>query len=240
MSFIKHVALAVIASLSLSVSVFAAPLAFDLRAGQVDSSYGMSRNYSVAGTSLTVTGWSNVSAFDHSVIQDKVGVWSGGLGVETGGSPNHSIDSQNGDFDMLLLSFSDMVTLNAIDLGWIHEGKSSRSDVSVMAGSAPLTAGTSWATLLTLANGWKSAGNYNNVGYNEKAVNIGALSSKYWLIGAYNPILGTALANNDSDYEAFKLEKVKVTKTVRVPEPSALLLFGLGVLGLAAARGRKR
>jgi hypothetical protein len=233
MSYLKYIA-AILAS-SFAASVFAVPTTFNLLTGQVDGSYLMSRNYSVGGIGLTVTGWSNNGA---AVVQDTVGKWGGGLGVENATTPDHSIDSQGGDFDMLLLSFSTAVTLNSIDLGWIYQDDSRRSDVSIMAGTSALTAGASWASLLTVPNGWQTAGNYNNVGYNETAVNGSAISSKYWLIGAYNPILGAAIANNDTYYEAFKLEGVKVTKAV--PESSALLLFGLGLLGLAAVRRRVR
>ena len=225
--------------------MFAAPINFDLRAGQTEGSYVYTRNYSMGGLGLSVTGWSNVSRYDDDVIQTYVGKWGGGLGVErTSNSPEHAIDNKDNDFDMLLLSFSDAVTLNSIDLGYIYDNSDiRRSDVSILAGTSSLTSGTSWTSLLSLANGWKSAGNYDNVGLNAKTVNLSSLSAKYWLVGAYNPIQGNILPNDSRNnpfiYDAFKLEKVSVTKTiVKVPEPSALFLFGLGLLGLVVVRRR--
>lgn len=237
MSPLKYVA-AFLAS-SFAASVFAAPINFDLRAGQTEGSYVYTRNYSMGGLGLSVTGWSNISTTNDDVRQTYVGKWSQGLGVEDiSGSPEHAIDNKDKDFDMLLLSFSEAVTLNSIDLGYIHNSDISRSDVSILAGTSSLTSGISWTSLLSLANGWKTAGNYDNVGTNAKTVNLSSLSAKYWLVGAYNPIQGNILPI-DNKYDAFKLEKVSVTKTiVKVPEPSALFLFGLGLLGLAAVRRR--
>jgi PEP-CTERM motif len=229
---------------SLAASVFAAPIAFNLMTGQTNGSLVTTRNYSLSGIGLTVTGWSNVGSYSGSnssavnlansyVRQTVVGAYSGGLGVESGGSPGHAIDSQNRDYDMLLLSFSQAVALNYIDLGWLYNGTSS-SDVSILSGSSPLSVGatSTWASLLTAGNGWTSVGNYNNVGLSETLVNTGGLASQYWLIGAYNPLLG-AIANNDNTFEAFKLHSVKISK---VPEPNAILLLSLGLLGLVAIR----
>lgn len=243
MSPLKYI-VAFVAS-SLAASAFAAPIEFNLTSGQANDTYLSARNYSVGGITLSVTGWSNVSSSNPAVIQSTVGKWSTGLGVENTGSPGHSVDSQSNDFDMLLLSFSHAVTLNSIELGWVHDNDSNgwngndytRGDVSIVSGTSALTAGASWSSLLTPVNGWQSAGNYDNVDLNQKSVNAGLISSKYWLIGAYNPILG-AIGTTDANFEAFKLEKVSVTKTVNVPESSALFLFGLGLLGLVAARRR--
>lgn len=230
MSYFKYIA-AILAS-SFAASVLAVPTTFNLLTGQVDGSYSMSRNYSVGGIDLTVTGWSNTSG--GAVAQDVVGAYSGGgLGVERSAN-GHTVDSANNDFDMLLLSFSQSVKLTNIDLGYLINGNNS-SDVSIMSGTSALTAGTSWSSLLTAGNGWTSAGNYNNVGLNELAVNAGGLTSKYWLIGAYNPILGS-IQSNDNTAEGFKLQSVKVSS---VPESSSVVLFGLGLLGLVAVRRRQ-
>ncbi len=174
---------------------------------------------------------------DNKATQTYVGNFgaSNGLGVEKTSSPNHAVDNEKGYYDMLLLSFSDLVTLNSIDLGWI----SGDSDVSILAfnGTSPSQVsplGKSWESLL--GNGWQSAGNYYNVGSSPKVVNPLNIGSQYWLIGAYNPLLDTQIKDTNTDY--FKVQGIKVSKVIKVPEPSALFLFSLGLLGLVAVRRR--
>lgn len=209
----------------------------DSRTGIYNSTYAKQYNYLESGVNLAVTGWSYNGS--KVVVQDWVGKWDG-LGVEKVDSPNHAVDNESGDFDMLLLSFDQAVTLKSIDLGWI----SGDSDMSFMAfngttfNSSSLL-GKKWEALI--GNGWQSAGNYYNVDYgNTGAVNLTNITSQYWLVGAYNSALGGFTGPNKNttgktDY--FKVKGVIVDKpVVKVPEPSTLVMMFLGLLGLGLAR----
>lgn len=240
----------------------------DSRSGIYNSTYAMQYNYEEDDIDLAVTGWSygtkttvtkTCKKYDHrgrckeektttttslneAIEQEYVGKWDG-LGVEKTDSPNHAVDNEAGDFDMLLLSFEEMVKLLCIDLGWI----SGDSDVSILAfngdsfDSSSLL-GKKWEDLV--GNGWESAGNYYNVDYgtNSGAVNPTGISSQYWLVGAYNDKLGGFTGTNknlSSGNDYFKVKGVKVERPpVKVPESSTVLLLAMGLLGLIAARRR--
>lgn len=165
-------------------------------------------------------------------------------------NPEHSIDN-NQRYDMALLSFSSAVKLAQLKLGWF----SGDSDVTVMAytgSGVPSLIGKTYAELANLASGWALIGNYSNVGStNPAAINAGGVFSSYWLIGAYNPLVGgsTTGAMLTDGYDYVKLASVTgcVSGTVgctppsnNAPEPGSLMLMGAGLLGLLRLRKARR
>lgn len=119
----------------------------------------------------------------------------------------------------------------------------------------PSLAGNSYANLLT--SGWELvsranyAGGYNTSGYslnssgsgNTANVNLGGLSSSYWLVAAANTAHGWASGYTGNDY--FKLNKVygKVTKTpppTGVPNVGTLPLLAFSLISLGFISRRKR
>lgn len=235
----------------------------DSRNGVFNSTYAMQYNYSEGDLNLAVTGWSygiktiqtcnkynkagqctgykTTTSLKQEIEQDYVGKWDG-LGVEKIDSPNHAVDNEGGDFDMHLLSFDQMVILNSLDMGWI----SNDSDVTVLAYTGPdfnsaSLLGKKWQDLLGM--GWSLVGNYYNVDYkpNSGDVNAGKVVAQHWLVGAYNDVFGGFTGDNinkttGNDY--YKLKGITVEKppVVEVPEPGALLLLALGLIGLGARR----
>lgn len=211
--------------------------------------------------------WANTGS--GGVIQDAyLAVWSGGLGVinrteggATSGtpsstSPNHSLDN-NGQYDSILLRFDQAITLTGVRVGWPDGAYD--SDITVMAytGADPgnntflvdsTLAGKTYAQLGTVASGWSVIGSYANADLAPNSTDPAqpistTTSSRFWLIGAYNPLVVTnansvactaCVAGNDY----VKILSVIGDTTRRVPEPSsAWLLFAVvGAGGWAARR----
>lgn len=240
----KGAALLVLLQSFVASAAFAVTVDFDLtspvsREQVGNSTYAGTYNYDADGLGLSITGWSyKGSNYGTSqVSQAWVGLWSG-LGVERRSSPQHAIDNANGDYDMLLLSFDEAVELDALSIGW----KKNDSDVSLMAytggsdfgGFAGLDV---WEDLLD--EGWELEDHYSDVKKrNSSSVNDGGLSSRYWLVGAYNPNLGNnpgwSLGN-----DFFKLDQVSVSVSA-VPLPAAFWFLASGLAAMGAFRRKAR
>jgi hypothetical protein len=243
------------ASCAVSLSAFGATetWSFDTFVGDFDNNGNTFSGTSGSGIGLSLTGWSNTG--NGQAIEDAKLGYSNGYGLtlqnrdEGSSSPDHAIDSNNErswlrDYDMVLLSFDTAVNLAGFSLGWAREGRWSQADVSVLSydgSDAPVLAGSTWDDVADLASGWTSEAQvYNADDYAYQAISTSS-ESKYWLIGAYNPVFGgpERYAGND----AFKLAGVQAEPGAQpvnsVPEPGTVLLFAAGLFGIAL-RARKR
>ncbi|MFZ2974521.1 MAG: exosortase-dependent surface protein XDP1 [Ferribacterium limneticum] len=247
-------------------------------AGHVSASTEWSIKVPAAG--LTVSAFSNTGGAntesnlaDGGVSQTietaTLNVYDGGVGVKnndayTSGAtywdnketaePEHAIDN-NQRYDMVLLSFADMVKLESVNLGYVNTD----SDLTVMRFALTKADGSQYAasdvkngllsgiTYSSLAdNGWEVVGHYtgtNSTG--SRGVNSQELYSSYWLIGAYNPLVGSTdkvfgVGGVDRNNDYFKLNTVIASactsqcgSTTNVPEPNSIALMLVGLVGLS-------
>lgn len=131
-----------------------------------------------------------------------------------GSSPDHAIDSYNTisynvdhDFDFVLLSFSESVTLTGASFSWIGNYYDTQVSVAGLNDLSDLTSGTqTWSGIVENA---LTAGSYDieNCDYVEYRADFNDnTSAQYWLLGAYNSVFGELDGNMYND--AFKLTSV--------------------------------
>lgn len=180
----------------------------------------------------------------------------------------HSMDNE-GRSDVMLLTFTDQIALQSLQLGWVGAD----SDVFVLAwsgantfSSASQLAGKTFAQIAAdtadgLDNGWKLITNLSNVGTaNAASFNTTTpVFSSYWLIGTggFNSAMtGGGVTSGDrsngswigfgssgASYDYVKLASVggvgMQLPPASVPEPGSLALASAAFLGMFGMRRRK-
>lgn len=214
------------------------------------------------GPNVVVTGWANTTAAgatgvnDDKLASQTVKMWNG-LGVdnsiEPSTSPQHSTDN-NGQTDMILFSFASDIALTGLSIGWSNTD----SDMTVLAytggGVAPSLTGKTYGELTAAGGGWtliNHLSNVSNVSSNSTSIAGSAafnggtskIFSSYWLVGAYNPLVGNSPGwTTENDYvkiSGLTGEKRPTNGGGQVPEPATLFLMGAGLLGMTYMRRRE-
>lgn len=155
--------------------------------------------------------------------------------VPTATNPEHAVDNQ-GRYDMLLLQFDTAVSLTGVDIGW----NSTDSDITVLAfNSAATPDSLVGQTYGALQAGWQLVGHYADA----NAVAVQGVStpitSRYWLVGAYNALIGDVGYSKGNDFVKIRGFTATTTTTTKVPEPSSAWLLA-AVLGAGGWASRRR
>jgi len=254
---------------------------WNLTTGSNTGTNGNTRTFTGSdGTNTTASAWANTSGSSGSAdlykIEDAYLAQFGGtsgLGVQNrdAGQTGNTESSSNGEhavdnlgrYDSVLFDFSasaSKIALSSVTIGWTG----SDSDITVLrylgSTTPTLHAGAgntnqSYAQLISSGE-WELIGHYANAPQGS-ALNLNNAtfkSSSYWLVGAYNPLVGSCnAATNPVSCSGLSLgnDAVKIAALAgckfgtpgcgqggggSVPEPATLGLLGLGLLGMARAR----
>jgi hypothetical protein len=209
---------------------------------------------SIGGVNVAVSGWADTFGYNDDIvvgadtykISDKYGYGVINEDWESAyNSPDHAIDNvntRNGnwqDFDFVLFSFSDDVTLQGANFSWAYSQYDTQVSVAALDNISSLTSGSStWSDIVGTAitssyNVEKCDSTDEHLKYtSEFALNT---SSKYWLVGAYNKVFGDIGGYSSND--AFKLTSIGFSVNDKTPPPDSTAVSEPGTLGLLFASG---
>lgn len=188
------------------------------------------------GVTVTATAWSLSTVSTSSFQAARINLWGTGMGVCNFGevsnctNPRHPVDN-SGYTDFLLFSFSKSVELTSAFLtAWASD-----FDATLWAGTNSLNldqqtlagAGLNVGSIESTFNGTASAGSTT------RTINLSTSFS--------NPVdwfLISASINNTDYGDSFKFKTLTVSVPTEnaVPEPTTIILFGTGLMGLIAAK----
>ena len=207
-------------------------------------------NVSIGGVDISVSGWADTYGYNDNIVvaADTYKISNKyGYGVtnedweSTYKSPDHAIDNVNTrkhnwqDFDFVLFSFSDDVTLQGANFSWVYNQYDTQVSVAALDTLSALTSSSkTWTDIVGNAitssyNVEKCDSTDEHLQYkSEFAFNT---SSKYWLVGAYNTVFGDIGGKFNND--AFKLTSIGfsvaetngTSDTTEVSEPSTIGLL---------------
>lgn len=223
--------------LGTGASAEATSITWDFTGSGSNGAFGNSRSVSQNGITVTATAWGYTADLlggrDNGFQTAALGRWPTGLGVcnqaegARCGSPEHQVDNRGAD-DWVLFQFS--TTVDPLSVR-IDPYGTWDTDVSYWVGNVPSS--------LNLSD--KTYGDLAGLGFSSRIDQNGPYTSSAQNVGINSPPVNTLLFGAKLGGETFSskhhskdhIDRFKITSlTANVPEPSSLILIGIGVAGI--------
>ena len=213
-----------------------------------ESTNASSSKISIGGVNVAISGWSDTYGYNDDIVVgaklEKISDYYG-YGVtnddwETFYNPDHAIDNVNkvqgnvADFDFVLFSFDQAVTLSGAGFSWIADANDTQVSVAALSSTSSLVSGAStWSDIVADALTTASF-DVSSSGNSDYAANFTFKdTANYWLVGAYNTVFGNIGGYIGND--AFKLVSVGFSLDSTPTTESPTEVNEPGTIGLLAA-----
>lgn len=245
----------------LSLGLMSASYAVTFDLSVTPNSGGSSSSTTTKQWNVAGGGWVKASSYYTSntsasspatgLTQVSTAVYGGsGVGVastgESSSAPYHAIDN-NAGYEFLLLEFDSLYSANSFKIGYSGRSDSASFDTNPdmqiwtgpSTGTWATTAGLNLDTINACYTGCTNT--FSVLGFNQRTANNDVVvGSNTSITGAGNAsgrymIVSGALASGGND--AFKFSTITASK---VPEPSTVALFGLGMLGFLLPKLKRK
>ncbi|MCQ8849542.1 PEP-CTERM sorting domain-containing protein [Alteromonas stellipolaris] len=229
--------------------------------GVYQSTNANDSNISIDGVSISLAAFSDTQGvYNETVVgadlekisnQWAYGVTNNDEAIYSGNS-DHAIDNLNynyqgsnaayrsgttnveRDYDFVLLSFDQAVTLTGASFSWLYDSNDSQISVAALGNTSTLTSGVNtWSDIVADALTSASFDIENCETLDHRADFTFTESSQYWLVGAYNTVFGNIGGYVGND--AFKLANIGFSKTETQAPPAPTEVTEPGTLGLLIA-----
>lgn len=212
--------------------------------------YHLDGSQTGTGVGLNITGWqarANNRNFRNRTNKLEV-AGSQGIGLDQRESGAEESMDNAGRYDLVIFEFDQLVSLDEVGLGWVGADY----DMTVLAhtgdGDPTLDNGTfryqeGRATSMT-SQGWELIGHYAEDISTNVAVNVNAVVSSFWAIGAYTSAIvdvSRTYGSPDGGDDYLRLRSLAATVidggVAAIGEPPVTALLLLGLLLVAWRRG---
>lgn len=198
---------------------FSAEYTYDLSEDGVDYGFGDANSFvNIDGITVQITTWSDTGDNDTLEMQGALSQYGDGYGLSNNHSyDNHAIDNYlacsryncTEDYDYVLLSFSEAVSLTGATFSWLGDENDTQVSVVGITDFNNIPSTLTWASVSSMVDdSYKGSFDVEECDdvYTSTFTDLSE-PAQYWLVGAYNTVFGE-VAGASKYNDAFKIATI--------------------------------